>query len=56
MKYNHEIVSATWNEESGKWLLQVRNKQGIFHDECDMFVYAGGTLKYEFLLMLVSAN
>ena len=45
MKFNHEIVSAVWNDATGKWLLKVRNGARVFDDECDMFVYAGGTLK-----------
>ena len=45
MKFNHEIISARWNNEKGKWQLEVRNRDITFQDECDMFVYAGGTLK-----------
>jgi cation diffusion facilitator CzcD-associated flavoprotein CzcO len=44
-QYNHEITAATWDEKSGKWNLKVRNAQGDFDDQCDVFINAGGLLK-----------
>jgi cation diffusion facilitator CzcD-associated flavoprotein CzcO len=47
IKCNHTVQSAIWNETKGKWELKIKNREGVvFTDECDVFVNAGGILKY----------
>jgi cation diffusion facilitator CzcD-associated flavoprotein CzcO len=46
IRYQHSIIGATWNEEKGKWEIQVeRPDKSVFTDECDVFVNASGVLK-----------
>jgi cation diffusion facilitator CzcD-associated flavoprotein CzcO len=46
IKLQHTIRSAIWQEHKGKWVLTVRDNNGVeFDDECDVFVNAGGILK-----------
>ncbi|CAK7235417.1 hypothetical protein SBRCBS47491_009286 [Sporothrix bragantina] len=45
IKYRHAIRAATWNEDKGKWEIQVEAGDGTtFVDECDVFINAGGVL------------
>lgn len=47
IKYRHAVKSAVWNESKGKWAVQVQNGDGVtIDDEVDVFVNAGGVLKY----------
>ena len=46
VKLRHKIERAEWNNERGRWILQVRNMQTdkVFQDEADFFINAGGVL------------
>lgn len=44
VKCGHRVEKAEWDEERGKWKLEVRNKDGVVHDECDILVSAVGFL------------
>ncbi|OAA68631.1 Flavin monooxygenase-like protein [Niveomyces insectorum RCEF 264] len=45
IKFRHAIRSATWNEATGKWEIQVEAGDGsTFLDKCDVFINAGGVL------------
>jgi cation diffusion facilitator CzcD-associated flavoprotein CzcO len=48
IKYNHSVKSAVWSESKGHWQIQVDNQGKIVHDEVDVFINAGGVLKYDF--------
>jgi cation diffusion facilitator CzcD-associated flavoprotein CzcO len=45
-KFKHEIKSAIWDETAGKWNLKVNHGDQTFDDKCDVFINAGGVLKY----------
>lgn len=44
LKLGHRVQKAEFDEESGKWKLEVKNKDGVIHDECDVLVSAVGFL------------
>lgn len=45
MQFSHEVISAIWMEELGKWRLIVKKPDGeTFVDDCDVFINAGGVL------------
>jgi len=47
--FNHKVVGAHWHEESAKWKLQIQKgdeEANIIEDEVDLFLNAGGILKY----------
>ncbi len=47
IRYQHTIKSAIWNEDRAKWELKVEKDYGcILEDEVDVFINAGGVLKY----------
>lgn len=47
IKYNHSIKAAVWNESNAKWEVTVEKSDGItFVDEVDIFINAGGVLKF----------
>jgi len=47
IKYKHSVKSAIWNESKAKWEIQVQAGDGsTVHDEVDVFINAGGVLKY----------
>lgn len=48
IRLQHSVESAIWNEERGKWDLQIRNGSSLIRDECDVFINASGVLKYVF--------
>lgn len=48
IRLQHSVESAIWNEERGKWDLQIRNGSTLIRDECDVFINASGVLKYAF--------
>ncbi len=45
MAYGHTVKSATWQEESAKWVITVKNKTEEFTDTCDVLINAGGVLR-----------
>ncbi|OAP56144.1 hypothetical protein AYL99_09323 [Fonsecaea erecta] len=45
MHTSHEILSAVWNADRGRWNLRVRKPSGEeFDDHCEIFINAGGLL------------
>jgi cation diffusion facilitator CzcD-associated flavoprotein CzcO len=45
MTFNHEIISAIWDERGAQWCLKVMHGETVFEDKCDIFINAGGVLK-----------
>ena len=45
IKYNTEIVSAEWKQDTTKWIITVKSGSQITEDVCDIFVNAGGVLE-----------
>jgi hypothetical protein len=56
IKYQHIVSNAVWNEEEGKWILKVQDGDRIVEDRCDIFINAGGVLKYGYQFPLRSQN
>lgn len=46
IQYSHSVESARWDEDSGKWTLAIRTGDHVLETECDVFINAGGVLKY----------
>ena len=49
IKFEHRVVGALWHEDTAKWKLQIRkeeNEDDLLEDEVDVFINAGGILKY----------
>jgi len=47
IRFEHSICGAEWLEEEGKWKLLVKGPDGqVKEDICDVFLNAGGVLKY----------
>jgi len=48
IKYNHSIKSAVWDESKAKWQVTIEKspQRLTFVDEVDIFINAGGVLKY----------
>lgn len=44
VRCGHRVQRAEFDEERGKWKLEVKNKDGVFEDECDILVSAVGFL------------
>jgi len=44
MKFNHKCLGAEWNEEKGKWKVELEGPNGKVFDECDVLVSASGFL------------
>ena len=44
VKCGHRVQKAEFDEDSGRWKLEVKNKDGVIHDECDILVSAVGFL------------
>lgn len=44
VKLGHRVQKAEFDEEQGKWKLEVKNKDGVMQDECDILVSAVGFL------------
>ncbi|OAP65618.1 hypothetical protein AYL99_01590 [Fonsecaea erecta] len=45
IKFDHQLVSAEWNEQNAKYELQIKTSNGsILRDECDILVNACGIL------------
>ncbi|OJJ42184.1 hypothetical protein ASPZODRAFT_2122686 [Penicilliopsis zonata CBS 506.65] len=41
---NTRLEKSVWNEETGKWALQLRRDDVVIHDEADVLINAGGIL------------
>ena len=49
IKFEHRVVGALWHADTAKWKLQIRrgeNEDDLLEDEVDVFINAGGLLKY----------
>lgn len=48
IKFEHQIVSAVWSEERGRWNMRIKDlTTGIELDDwCNVFINASGFLKY----------
>ena len=49
IKFEHRVAGALWHEDTAKWTLQVQrgdNQDDFLEDEVDVFINAGGILKY----------
>lgn len=44
VKCGHRVQKAEFNEEKGRWKLEVQNGDEVIHDECDILVSAVGFL------------
>ena len=44
VKCGHRVQKAEFDEESGRWKLEIKNKDGVIYDECDILVSAVGFL------------
>ena len=44
VKCGHRVQRAEFDEERGVWQLEVKNKDGVLHEECDILVSAIGFL------------
>ncbi|TVY43886.1 putative sterigmatocystin biosynthesis monooxygenase [Lachnellula subtilissima] len=46
IKFKHQIMGATWNEEKGRWDMRIQNlSSGLeFDDWCDFFINSSGYL------------
>lgn len=44
VKLNTRVESATWDEEAGKWRLQIVGPDGPFEDSCDVLFNGSGNL------------
>ncbi|RAK98790.1 flavin-containing monooxygenase [Aspergillus ibericus CBS 121593] len=42
--FNTRLVKSIWNEEQGKWALELQQNDTIVHDEADILINAGGIL------------
>jgi cation diffusion facilitator CzcD-associated flavoprotein CzcO len=45
IKFNHRILSATWEEEAGMWRLQMESENQLISDWCHVLVNGAGALK-----------
>ncbi|KAK5043605.1 hypothetical protein LTR84_011365 [Exophiala bonariae] len=46
MKFNHTVVSATWNNDDGLWNVRIRDSEGVdILDTCDVLINGSGHLK-----------
>lgn len=48
MKFNHEIVKASWTDEEAKWTLSVRDlvNNVTVQDKVDLFLEFNGPVRY----------
>lgn len=53
MAYGHTVTSATWQEESAKWTITVKNDTKEFTDTCDVLINAGGVLRFVLKIFLL---
>lgn len=46
VKFNHWVEHAVWDEDAGKWMLSIHDRQTDkhIHDEADIFILAWGML------------
>lgn len=42
--FNTELLKSTWNEECGKWMLELRQNGAIIHDQADILMNGSGLL------------
>ncbi|KAF2809189.1 flavin-binding monooxygenase [Mytilinidion resinicola] len=49
MRFNHKVIKAVWNEETGKWNVDIEKTYAddfteVIHDQCDVLLQASGVL------------
>jgi cation diffusion facilitator CzcD-associated flavoprotein CzcO len=44
IKFNHKCVGGIWNEDTGKWIVELEGLNGNFTDDCDVLISATGIL------------
>ena len=44
LKLKHRLIGCKWNNDSGKWKIELETGGGIIQDECEMLVTATGCL------------
>lgn len=46
-RLSHKVKSARWNEDIGRWVLEVEDLQtgNVFQDQAEVFINAAGFLK-----------
>lgn len=44
--YDHEVISAVWDDDAGIWKLVVKANGEEFNDYCHVLINAAGVLKY----------
>jgi hypothetical protein len=46
-KFNHRVVGAEWNDDSGKWIVRIEdlNTGKIIEDSSEVFINCAGVLK-----------
>ncbi len=51
MHFESEVTAAQWDEQTGKWTVQIRQKQAdgstkVFEDTCDLLLQCTGLLGF----------
>jgi cation diffusion facilitator CzcD-associated flavoprotein CzcO len=46
MKFGHRVVSAIWDEDTGRWNLEIMVEDEIIKDWCHVLINGSGGLKY----------
>jgi cation diffusion facilitator CzcD-associated flavoprotein CzcO len=44
IKFEHKCLGGIWDEDRGKWIVDIQGQNGTFKDECDVLVSATGIL------------
>ena len=44
IKFNHKCLGGIWNEDTGKWTVELEGPEGKITDECDVLISATGIL------------
>src|SRR5271154_1966155 len=40
IKFNHKCLGGTWNEDTGKWTVEIEGPNGKITDDCDVLISA----------------
>jgi hypothetical protein len=54
-KFEHQVVGAKWNEDLGRWTVNVKDlKTGdVIDDSAEVLINCSGALKYDWITSLV---
>ncbi|KIW77161.1 hypothetical protein Z517_09607 [Fonsecaea pedrosoi CBS 271.37] len=44
IRYNSQVSGAKWNDEQGKWAVEITQNGKVVHDACDILINASGIL------------